>query len=163
MNRLTSRPAITDEDAKRVFQALVACHREVGRDTGDPNKAFMEVYHSVKNEAVFIVENDAGEIVATCAIYEEPGGFFYGNLPYLNEKWFWVREDERPEDGLHAEALKMLLADVRDLCNRTGMPALIRIFNFKRAKARTPLARIAEDFCYYPAGAVVQVSPKRAS
>lgn len=152
---LTSRIAESDEDAKRVFISLVACHREVGRDTGDANKAFVQVYATMKEDAVFIVEDEAGEIVGSCGIYEEPAGFFYGNVPYLNERWFYVRPDHR-----NGEALRLLLKEVRALCDSTGLMCMLRIFNFTRAKAKTDLARIGEDLAYYPAGAVIQVSPK---
>lgn len=155
---LTSRVATTDEDAKRLFVSLIACHAEVGRDTGDPDKAFQEVYLTMKEDAVFMVEDENGEIVGSCGIYEVPGGFFYGNMPYLHERWFYVRPDHR-----QGAAFRLLLQEVKTLCDTTGLMCMLRIFNFKRAQAKTELTRIGEDLAYLPAGAVVQVSPKGES
>jgi hypothetical protein len=156
--RITTRPVESDEDAKRVFTSLIDAYQEVARVEGDANKAFIEVYHSVKNEAVFIAEDETGAIVGSCCIYDVPGGFFYGAGGFFSEKWLHVSPAHR--DGA---VLRALLVEVATLCDHMGQPAFLRIFNPKRRHSQSHIARVAEDLCYYPAGAVIQVSPRKAS
>ncbi len=161
MKNLRSRPIESDEDAQRVFQFLVALYFEVRRVEGDPNKAFVEVYHSVKNDAVFVVEDmDKDEqIVGSVCVFDSPGGFFYAKAGgFFDEKWLYV--DPQYRDG---PVLRLLMNEVKDLCDRVGQPAFLRIFNPKRVQSDSPVARVGEDLGYTPAGAVVRVQPRKAS
>lgn len=161
MMRLQSRPALTDEDAKRVFQFLVACYYEVRRVEGDANKAFVEVYHSVKKDAVFMVEDmdRDGAIVGSVCVFDSPGGFFYAEHGgFFDEKWMFV--DPAYRDGA---VLRLLLTEIKTLCDQVGQPAFLRVFNPKRIQSDSQLARVGEDLGYTPAGAVVRVQPRKAS
>lgn len=151
----TSRPIESDEDAKRLFVALIPMHREVGRGPINPDKAFVWVYSAVKDGAVFVVENAAGEIVGSVALLEADMG--YSDVTYLRERWFYVAPAYR--DG---RVLRLLLAEVKALVDDTGLMAMVKIFNerrFHKADA-SRLAKVARDLCYYPAGDILEVEPR---
>ena len=159
---LSGRQIHSDEDAKRLFVSLIPAYDEVGRSTGDANKAFIELYHSVKTEYVFVVENGQGEIVASCGIYHAPGMMFYSSADWLKEKWLYIGKHDR-SDTLGSGPFRILLSMIQKTCNETGLACIIRVFNQTRTKRKSHIARIAEDFCCFPAGSVIEISPKKAA
>lgn len=132
-------------------------YQEVGRCPLNITKALREIAHTVREHACFVVEHN-GLIVASAGIGPLHGGLFYSDAPWLADKWFYVLPSHRPA-SLHASAFGLLLHEVRGLCNQTGIPCFIRVFNDKRVRVRDAVDRTGRVFCCYPAGATVEINP----
>jgi len=155
VEKLTSRPALTDDDARRLFLALVPMHAEVGRAPMNPDKAFVWVYSAIKDGAVYVVETEAGAIVGSVGLLEADMG--YSDTTYLRERWFYIAPGYR--DG---RALRLLLGEVKRLVDDTGLMAMVKVFNERRfGKAdASQIAKVARDLCYYPAGDILEIEPR---
>jgi hypothetical protein len=159
-NQLTSRPA-TQDDEEAIAKLLLCMYEEVGRAPLNVEKALHEVADTVRNHACFVVEHN-GLIVGSAGISPLVGGLFYSDAPFLIDKWFYVQRQYRPSN-LDANAFTLLLNEVRGLCNQTGIPCFLRIFNDKRVRARDDIDRIGRALCCYPAGATVEIQPAQTA
>ena len=154
---LISRPITDLADAEAIARLLERMHGEVGRGPANRWKAFNEICHTIREEAAFIIETEEGVPVATAGICGQE--LFYTDAPFLADKWFYVAPEHRKD----SQALRALLKEVQDLCNLTAMPCFIRIFNPRRVRVTTEIEEVAQDFCCWPAGAVIEVRPKEAA
>lgn len=157
-NDLTIRPATSDEDCKTIMRLLIGMYDEVGRAPIDPNKGFIEIYSVVHEQAAFMVF-DGENLVATCGLIQPEGGLWYSESTYITERWFYVRPEYRDA----GEAVALLFEAARQLSDDTGLLVLLTVFNFKRSRPRSPLARVAEKFAYRPAGSILSIQPREST
>ncbi len=150
---LISRPATTAMDAALIFTHLLPMHAEVGRAPLDHKKMLANVAHSVMRHAAYVVEDVSGDeprIIASMGLIELD--YWYSQDSYLSEVWFYVHPDYR--DG---EAARLLLAEARQLSERTGLSVMLVAFSEKRQRPRNGLERIATQVSFAPAGAIFAV------
>jgi hypothetical protein len=152
MAEITSRPAdATEEDCKAIFRLLLDMHKEVGRHSLNPNKAFAEVFFCVSQGAAYMVFRD-GELIASAGLRKVAP--YYSDEELLADQWFYVRKDCRKDN----RALKALLAESQQVANDTGMPVQIKIHDPERP-SRSKTTTVAEDFFFKPVGKVRSIWP----
>lgn len=151
---LTSRPAESDEDAMKIGRLIVEMSKEVGRAAPDPNKAFIEIYRVLKEEAAWVVEDQNGLVVASLGIVSNKEGAWYSREPFLSEQWFYVLPALRRGD-----ATKMLLAELQSFCDAVKMPAFIKYFDPQRLRSVKSKVFVGEESVYIPAGRIARINP----
>ncbi len=161
---LTIRPSTTQDDCHAMFGFLVKYMlEEVGRAEFDADKTFNELCRIANEEVAWIVEDDDGEIVASCGLIEAIGGHWYGvNESFLTERWLFVRKDYRRD----SRALKLILEELQQLCNHVNLAAYVLIFDpsknaHARISDRAGYSTVAYKLAFEPAGRMISVHPKR--
>lgn len=157
MDGLVSRVASGSEDHELIAKLLLRMYAEVGRAPLNLRKASMEIVDTVENHAAYLVEHH-GVAVATAGIM--PFSMFYTDAPFLIDKWFYIAESHRGK-GIHGAVLKRLFSELKILCDTSGMPCFIRVFNEKRTMVRDEIDRVGRAYCCYPAGATIEIGKKR--
>lgn len=155
---LVSRPLVL-ADVDATIRLLLGMYREVGRALLNPDKAKAEIIDTITRHVAYgVFHRDL--LVASVGLIPLDGGLFYSDAPWFIDKWCYVQPEYRPK-VLDATVFKMLLHEVRFLCNVSGRAVIIRIFNEKRLRVTDGIDRIAREFCYYPAGSVIEIRPQK--
>lgn len=141
--------AETDDDAKAIGRlVLLDMYAEVGRAPLNANKAFGAIYTCVKEGNAAMIF-DGERLVGTLGLVINE--FWYSDEPQLVEQWAYLAPDYRGGDAGRA-----LFSAARMIAHRLGFPHVTMIvFNARRARATTALAKIGEMFDFRPAGALI--------
>ena len=152
---LSSRPAESDEDARKIARLLCEMYKEVGRLPVDANEAFKELYRIIKEEAAWLVEDQNGLEVATLGVQTVPGAWYSPDTPFLCETWFYILP------GLRGGVARQLLeAELAAFCDATGLPAFIEYFDPSRlAEHGQRKVSVGEKNAYIPMGRICRVNP----
>lgn len=119
-------------------------HKEVGRHTINPNKAFQELYTCIAHGAAYMVYRD-GELVASAGL--RPMIPWYSDEEVFCDQWFYVRKDCRSDGRL----LRALIKEAQSLANDTGVGVQLKIYDPDRPP-RSKTTAVAEDFFFKPIG-----------
>jgi hypothetical protein len=139
------------EDFRLIFTLVMLQHSEVGRAPINPEKAGAFIYRVMTEGAAFIIERDGEPIGTTGLSILE---FWYGDGEFWRENWLYIIPPERGRAVLRA-----VLAEYRQLGEATGLPVHFTVFNEKRVRATSELARESEHFFFTPSGVDATIAP----
>lgn len=145
------RLASSDDDARVIAPlVLIDMYREVGRGKINPNKAFVAMYACIQDRKVAMIFH-GDTLVGTLGLVEMD--FWYSDDLQLVEQWAYIHPPYRG-----GPAMRCMFEAARDIALDSGHEQVnMIIFNKERAKARSPIAHIGEQFGFRPAGAVISV------
>lgn len=145
------RLASSDDDAKAIAPLiLIDMYREVGRGKLNPDKAFYAIYACINDgKAAMIFDDDT--LIGSLGLVEMD--FWYSDELQLVEQWAYIHPPYR--DG---KAMRCMFEAAQEIAVKSGSDQVnMIIFNKERAKARSPIAHIGEQFSFRPAGAVISI------
>lgn len=114
----------SETDFYAICEMLVEMHAEVGLAPLDSQKMMAKVRELIGERGVIVAISD-GKIVGTVGF--QAAEFWWSKKPYIGDFWNFVSEQ-----GRRTDAAAKLIAAMKTIRERAGMPLVMGIFGRKR-------------------------------
>lgn len=144
MSILVERVRAFEEECRELGDFLVMASAESALARPDAVKAMKEGYVTVKEGVVFVARDENEEIVGSLGFYH--ADLWYSHSPFLQSRWFFVREDRRARTVGQA-----LLREAKRYAESVGLAAFVSVTTPRKSPGRRA-SRFAEIVGYTPLG-----------